>query len=145
MRVTLWGTLAENEGQQIASSDGAVVAFKNLRVGDYNGVSLTTLGRSVVLVNPENMPEADKLRQWYANGGSSAPTVEAGAGLANAAGAKGEGGNGRKTLVDMQPEQLAPVDAKPEWGTTHCTILYIRSEARLPRPAVDRSRWSFRV
>lgn len=106
-----------------------MVAIKGLRISDYNGVSLQTLSRSVVAVEPD-LPEARELKSWFANGGSSAPTTEAGAGLASGAGGKGGegGGNGRRTLTDMQPADLAAPDAKPEWGTTLCTVLFVRSE-----------------
>lgn len=130
VRVTLWGKLAEEEGSAIQGMDHPVVAFKGLRVGDFGGVSLGTLGRTVVQVDPQDLAEANTLRHWYSNGGSSAPTTEAGAGLANAKQGGEGGGNGRKTLTEMQPEQLAPADAKPEWGTSLCTVLFLRTEAR---------------
>ena len=51
IKVTLWGALAEsfkwNQG------DDNVYAFKGLRVGDYGGRSLSTIGSSTFLVNPD--------------------------------------------------------------------------------------------
>ncbi len=59
IRMTLWGQQAEqyNEPEQ------AVIAFKGVRVGDFNGRSLSMVGSSVMTSNPD-MPEAHVLRGW---------------------------------------------------------------------------------
>ncbi|KAG6418893.1 hypothetical protein SASPL_121099 [Salvia splendens] len=40
-----------------------VVAIKSLKVGEFQGVSLSALSKSIVLVDPDT-PEAKKLRSW---------------------------------------------------------------------------------
>lgn len=41
-----------------------IIAIKSLKVGDFQGVSLSTLSKSIALVNPDT-PESKKLRSWY--------------------------------------------------------------------------------
>ena len=92
--VTLWGKLAEEQGAILESSSSSssssssppVIVIKGCRVTDYNGVSLSTVVRSEVLVGPaaETLPAAAALVQWYNQGGSSVETKAAGEGLATA-------------------------------------------------------------
>jgi replication factor A1 len=49
INVTMWGTTAEN----FDPSGNPVVAIKGCKVSDFNGVSLSTLGSSVVQVPVE--------------------------------------------------------------------------------------------
>ena len=90
-----------------------IVAVRGLRVTDYNGVSLSTVARSELFVEPNSPDIADRvaaLRDWYDSEGTTAATVAAGAGLATALGRDGAGGaTARTTLKAMQPEALAPV------------------------------------
>ncbi|KAG1341940.1 replication protein A 70 kDa DNA-binding subunit B [Cocos nucifera] len=64
--VSLWNELATNVGQELLdmADTTPVVAIKCLKVGDFQGVSLSTLSRSTVLINPD-LPESEKLRTWY--------------------------------------------------------------------------------
>ncbi|MCH86485.1 replication protein A 70 kDa dna-binding subunit-like, partial [Trifolium medium] len=41
-----------------------VVAIKSLKVGDFQGVSLSAISKSLVLIDPK-VPEAQMLRSWY--------------------------------------------------------------------------------
>ncbi|KEH32027.1 putative replication factor A protein [Medicago truncatula] len=71
--VSLWGDLATNIGQELLdmADKSPVVAIKSLKVGDFQGISLSAISRSLVLVNPE-VPEAQKLRCWYDSEGKDA-------------------------------------------------------------------------
>ncbi|GAU36036.1 hypothetical protein TSUD_208060 [Trifolium subterraneum] len=64
--VSLWGDLATNIGQELLdmADKSPVVAIKSLKVGDFQGVSLSAISKSLVLIDPE-VPEAQKLRSWY--------------------------------------------------------------------------------
>jgi replication factor A1 len=72
--VTFWDRFATSDGgpepspgDQLEQALGAgarpVVALKSVRVGDFNGKNLGSLGSSTVLVNPDR-PEAQQLRAW---------------------------------------------------------------------------------
>ncbi|ERN07534.1 hypothetical protein AMTR_s00154p00046110 [Amborella trichopoda] len=64
--ISLWNDAATTVGQELQDSvDSApIVAFKSLKVGEFQGVSLSMISRSIVAVNPDT-PEAKKLRSWY--------------------------------------------------------------------------------
>ncbi|KAM7480100.1 hypothetical protein LguiA_028313 [Lonicera macranthoides] len=64
--VSLWNELATDVGQELLdiADKSPVVAIKSLRVGDFQGVSLSSLSKSIIVVNPET-PESKKLKSWY--------------------------------------------------------------------------------
>ncbi|KAL6541214.1 Replication protein A 70 kDa DNA-binding subunit B [Orobanche hederae] len=64
--VSLWGDHATNVGQELLdmSDKSPVVAIKSLKVGDFQGLSLSAVSKSIVAVNPDT-PEAKKLKSWY--------------------------------------------------------------------------------
>ncbi|KAL8252704.1 hypothetical protein R6Q59_036397 [Mikania micrantha] len=68
--VSLWGGLATDLGQKLLdmADDSPIVAIKSLRVSDFQGVSLSTVNRSIIDINPES-PESQKLRSWYGSQG----------------------------------------------------------------------------
>ncbi|XP_061364959.1 replication protein A 70 kDa DNA-binding subunit B [Gastrolobium bilobum] len=79
--VSLWNELATNIGQDLldVADTSPVIAIKSLRVGDFQGVSLSTISKSVVLINPD-IPEAKKLRCWYDSEGKDAVMAPIGSG-----------------------------------------------------------------
>ena len=138
VKLTLWNTLAEEQGADIAARCSAapsappLIAVKGVRVSDYNGVSLSTVARSALALDPVELPAAAALRAWYVAGGSSAPTTEAGAGLAGVrAGGSTAGSAPSATFADVQPETLAAADAKPEWATLCGCVVHIAPDAAL--------------
>ena len=50
--------------QLVESGGHPVVAIKTARVGDFNGKTLSTLGTSLVDIDPD-VPEAGVLRSWW--------------------------------------------------------------------------------
>ncbi|XP_047969725.1 replication protein A 70 kDa DNA-binding subunit B-like [Salvia hispanica] len=64
--VSLWNDLATSVGQELLdmADKSPVVAIKSLKVGEFQGVSLSALSKSIILVDPDT-PEAKKLRSWY--------------------------------------------------------------------------------
>ncbi|KAL8111128.1 replication protein A 70 kDa DNA-binding subunit B-like [Apium graveolens] len=80
--VSLWNDLATTIGQELLdiADQSPVVAIKSLKVGDFQGVSLSSLSRSVIVVNPET-PESKKLKSWYDSEGKESPMASVGTGL----------------------------------------------------------------
>ncbi|XVF11784.1 hypothetical protein REPUB_Repub08aG0057800 [Reevesia pubescens] len=80
--VSLWNELANNVGQELfdIADKSPIVAIKSLKVNDFQGVSLSTLGKSTVLINPD-IPEAKKLRSWYDSEGKGTSMSSIGSGL----------------------------------------------------------------
>ncbi|KAM3751247.1 hypothetical protein ACB098_04G094100 [Castanea mollissima] len=80
--VSLWNDLATSVGQELLdiADKSPIVAIKSLKVGEFQGVSLSTLSRSVVLINPD-LPEAKKLRSWYDSEGKESSMASVGSGM----------------------------------------------------------------
>ncbi|CAN1312163.1 Replication protein A 70 kDa DNA-binding subunit D [Linum perenne] len=80
--VSLWNELATGAGQELLdiAEQSPVVAIKALRVGDFQGVSLSTVGKSMLQVNPDT-PESKKLRSWYESDGKDSSVSPVGSGL----------------------------------------------------------------
>ncbi|KAJ8536318.1 hypothetical protein K7X08_034719 [Anisodus acutangulus] len=83
--VSLWNDLATNVGQELldVADKSPVVAIKSLKVGDFQGVSLSALSKSNIVVNPD-LPEAKKLRSWKITslasiGSGMSPSTKSGA------------------------------------------------------------------
>lgn len=64
-RVTLWGAKAEEEYEK-----DTVACLGSVKVGEYNGINLTTVSNSQVIQNIE-LPEAVELLAWYEEEGKN--------------------------------------------------------------------------
>eukprot|EP01018_Ginkgo_biloba_P010292 Gb_17349 [translate_table: standard] len=90
--VSLWNDLAKKEGQELLDivESGPIVAVRSVKVSDFQGmfgfrrvllgVSLSTTGRSIVMINPD-LPNAQRLRSWYDTDGKGASMSSAGSTL----------------------------------------------------------------
>ncbi|XP_074571951.1 replication protein A 70 kDa DNA-binding subunit B-like isoform X2 [Curcuma longa] len=80
--VSLWNELATDVGQELLDMvhTSPVVAIKCLRVGDFQGVSLSTLSKSTVIINPD-LPESKKLKSWYDSEGKGTSMASVGSSL----------------------------------------------------------------
>ncbi|KAG6412308.1 hypothetical protein SASPL_124983 [Salvia splendens] len=87
--VSLWNELATSFGQELLdmADKSPVVAMKSLKVGEFQGVSLSALSKSIVVVDP-HMPEAKKLRFWYDSEGKDTSLAAIGPSLSNRNGAR---------------------------------------------------------
>nr|CAD1837939.1 unnamed protein product [Ananas comosus var. bracteatus] len=80
--VSLWNDLATNIGQELLDmvDTAPIVAIKSLKlliiILDFR-VSLSTLTKSTVLINPD-LPEAKKLKSWYDSEGKGASMASVG-------------------------------------------------------------------
>jgi replication factor A1 len=69
--VTLWGKQAEDFVGSDDSSNNVIIAIKNARIGEFNGgKNLSLIHSSIIEKNPD-LPEAHRLRGWYAAVGHS--------------------------------------------------------------------------
>lgn len=68
VRITLWGEKAADPKIQW---EGSIVAFKGVKVGDYQGKNLGSMGSSQILVAPD-IPEGHQLFSWLQNNASAA-------------------------------------------------------------------------
>ncbi|KAH9043386.1 replication factor-a protein [Lactarius pseudohatsudake] len=122
VRLTLWGKQAE----QYSTPVDTVIAFKGVRVGDYQGRSLSLLSSGSVAVSPD-IPEAHALKGWYVDGGAQMTfTSHSQAGLSS-----GSGGtinrNEMRTIFDVKEAQLGMSD-KADFFSTRATIMHIKTD-----------------
>lgn len=100
VRMTIWGKTASS----FTVNPEAVVAFKGVKVSDFDGRSLSLLSSGTMSVDPD-LPEAHKLRGWYDNAGQSANFAT----HKNVQGTTGSGerrADQMKTVAAVKDEQL---------------------------------------
>lgn len=51
--------------QMAQSGAHPVVAVKGLRVGEFNGKTLSSVGATVLNIDPPDLPETQRLRAWW--------------------------------------------------------------------------------
>jgi replication factor A1 len=121
--MTMWGDKAkEDEGQWAAMP---VLGVKKCKVSDYNGVSLSSLGSSQLVLNPP-VAETAALQAWWAATGFSIASPKS---LS-----KGGGGGGggmrdtslgqRKALAAIKEENMG-LGEKGDYITTKATVDHI--------------------
>ncbi|XP_039779304.1 replication protein A 70 kDa DNA-binding subunit B-like isoform X1 [Panicum virgatum] len=78
--VSLWNDLATTTGEELLDmvDSSPIIAIKSLRVSDFQGLSLSTVGKSTLLVNPD-LPEAQNLKSWYDSEGKGTKMAPIGA------------------------------------------------------------------
>ncbi|KAH9079268.1 replication factor-a protein [Lactarius deliciosus] len=111
---------------QYSTPVDTVIAFKGVRVGDYQGRSLSLLSSGSVAVSPD-IPEAHALKGWYVDGGAQMTfTSHSQAGLSS-----GPGGtinrNEMRTIFDVKEAQLGMSD-KADFFSTRATIMHIKTD-----------------
>ncbi|MBA0678363.1 hypothetical protein Goari_019716, partial [Gossypium aridum] len=126
--VSLWSELANNVGQELFDNadKSPIVAIKSLKVGDFQGVSLSTLGKSRVMINPD-IPEAKKLRSWYDSEGkgSSMASISSGLSPSSKTGA-------RSMYTDRV--SLTHITSNPSLGDEKPAFFSIKAFVSLIRP-----------
>ncbi|KAK9116008.1 hypothetical protein Sjap_014955 [Stephania japonica] len=128
--VSLWNDLATGVGQELLdiADSFPVVAIKSLKVGDFQGVSLSALSRSIVLVNPE-LPESKKLSSWYNSEGRGASMDSVGSGVISASPK-----NGLRSMysdrVSLSHITSNPSlgENKPEYFSVKACVSYIKPD-----------------
>lgn len=118
--MTLWGGTAEN----FDGSQQPIIAFKGVKVGDFNGKNLSMLQSSAFQINPD-IKEAHHLKGWFDNGGNQQDMTN----LSNARGTSGMGGVGTnfKTFAEAKLENLGTKDA-PDYYTVKASVVLLRKE-----------------
>ncbi|KAM7278594.1 hypothetical protein ACFE04_005728 [Oxalis oulophora] len=131
--VSLWNDLATDIGQELLdiADKSPIVAIKALKVGDFQGVSLSTISRSAIQINPAS-PEANKLRSWFDSEGKEAPMVSIGSGL-------GPSPNGGPRSMFSDRVSLSHITANPSLGSEKPVFFSIRAYISFVKP--DQTLW----
>ena len=123
VRLTLWGTTAEEAGQKLGGGgDKKVVAFRRARVSDYGG---KTLSGGDVFVEPD-CPETEDIRMWWKSQGSRSAPVKS---LSSSGGAGGrmDGFNDRKVIADIKRQQLGETE-KGDFLTFKANFTFLKKD-----------------
>ena len=103
--------------------DHPTLACKAVRVSDFSGKSLGTVGSTTLEMNPD-LPEAGHLRAWYDNGGAAAPATALGQPFG------GGGGGGRQdrfmNCAQIKEETAAGVPSTL-WVQTRAYITHLKA------------------
>jgi len=120
IRVTLWGKHADD----LRFQDKPVVAFKSVKVNDFQGKSISTLSSSIISFNPD-IEQAHRISGWYSqnNDGSNFKTFS---NLGSFNGNDSSRTIEYKTLKQIKNENLG--SDKPEYFNIVATIVFIKKE-----------------
>ncbi|KEG15364.1 putative replication factor A, 51kDa subunit [Trypanosoma grayi] len=125
VEVTLWNDQAKQWGYV----PGTVLAMRQLKVGSFDGVTLSATFQSAFDVNP-NIPDVKKLADWYiSTGGRDVASLSS---LGNGPGAGAGGGEtyrGRKYFDDIAAEGLGR-GAKADFIDVRCVPVYLKQDAQ---------------
>lgn len=121
VRLTLWGKQAE----QFSTPIDTVIACKGVRVGDFNGVSLSLLSSGSLVISPD-VQEAHSLKGWYMDGGSQISfKSHTQAGLSASGGAVNR--NEMRTINEIKEAQLGMSD-KTDYFAMRATVMHIKTD-----------------
>ncbi|KAK1387998.1 Replication protein A subunit [Heracleum sosnowskyi] len=127
--VSLWNDLATTVGQELLdiADQYPVVALKSLKVGDFQGVSLSALSRSVIVVNPET-PESKKLKSWYDSEGKGSPMASVGTGLSPSSKSGGRSLYADRVSLSYITSNPSLGEEKPVFFSTKGYISFIKPD-----------------
>ncbi|KAM7266950.1 hypothetical protein ACFE04_009116 [Oxalis oulophora] len=130
--VSLWNELATGIGQELLdiADTSPIVAIKSLKVGDFQGLSLSTVSKSSVKINPD-LPEANKLRSWYDSEGKETTMVAIGSGMSPSP-------NGARSMFSDRVS-LSHIIANPSLGDGKPVFFNIRAYISFIKP--DQTLW----
>ncbi|EPX75071.1 DNA replication factor A subunit Ssb1 [Schizosaccharomyces octosporus yFS286] len=120
MRITLWGKLAI----EFSAPEESVLAFKGVKVNDFQGRSLSMLTSSTMSTDPD-IQESHLLKGWYDGQGRGQDFAKHSnnASISSVSGRSAE----RKTIADVQAEHLG-MSETPDYFSLKGTIVYIRKK-----------------
>jgi replication factor A1 len=117
VQCTLWGRSAESFDHGI----GTIVCFKGVKVGDFNGVSLSSMGSTQISVSPD-ISRGHELKAWYDGGNATNATS-----LSTGGGGGNRGPKEKKTLGQIKDENLGTGE-KPDWFETRAMVSFIKHD-----------------
>nr|GEV43822.1 replication protein A 70 kDa DNA-binding subunit B [Tanacetum cinerariifolium] len=130
--VSLWNSLATDLGQKLLdmADESPVVAIKSLRVSDFSGVSLSTVGKSIIEINPDT-PDSQKLKSWYATEGKETSLETVGASLSPSMRNGGRSMYTDRVTLDHITSNPSLGEDKPVFFNTRACMSMIRGEQNM--------------
>jgi len=122
MKVTLWNKTAEMPDSDFEGTP--TIALKGVILKEWNGGRDGSLGdSSVILLNPEGLPEAARIQQWWSQGGKSQNLTPLGA----SGGAGGAAKNAQRVSVSEMRRNAEMVSDKPEYFTVPVRLFEVQT------------------
>ncbi|CAN0892806.1 Replication protein A 70 kDa DNA-binding subunit B [Linum grandiflorum] len=127
--VSLWSELATGTGQELLdiADTNPVVAIKALKVGDFQGVTLSTIGKSMLHINPD-LPESKKLRSWYDSEGKDSSMAPIGTVISASTKSGGRSMYTDRVLLSRIIKDTSLGGDKPAFFTFRATVSYIKDD-----------------
>ncbi|CAN0876938.1 Replication protein A 70 kDa DNA-binding subunit B [Linum grandiflorum] len=127
--ISLWSELATGPGQELLdiADQSPVVAIKALRVGDFQGISLSTVGKSMLQINPDT-PESKKLRSWYDSNGKDSSMASIGSGLSPSMKSGGRSMYDDRVQLSHIINDQSLGDGKPAFFTIRGYVSFIKPD-----------------
>jgi len=123
VEVTFWREFAD----RIAFQVGDAVALKGLRVGDFQGRSLSTGQGTYIEANPDHVPQTRQLLDWFAMVPPASVFERVGAGLPSSGGFQSRPAE-RRTIQQMKELGLGLDPANPEASLVQGVLSFIKRE-----------------
>ncbi|CAG8718179.1 1536_t:CDS:2, partial [Dentiscutata heterogama] len=117
--LTLWGQNTERYGPSLLNT---VIACKNVRVGDYQGRTLSAFNGTTLLTDVD-IKEAKELREWF----SSKEEGKTFTSLSSSGSVTIDRNEPKKTLAQVKSEKLGNGE-RADYFSTKATILFIKRE-----------------
>lgn len=130
IKLTLWGDKAKSTAY--SWHEQPIVAFKGLKISEYNGRSLNASGSTGIVVNPE-IPEGFSLYQWLTTFRSEDGVICLPSGQSLSSGGAGGGERGVDSLekrlrVSAIKEAGLGLGDKADYGTFKATVTFIKHD-----------------
>ncbi|KAF5818164.1 putative replication factor A protein [Helianthus annuus] len=127
--VSLWNVLATDLGQKLLdmADESPVVAIKSLRVSDFQGVSLSTVNKSIIEVNP-NSPDSEKLKSWFQSEGKETNMESIGLNLSPSMKNGGRSMYADRVTLNQITSNSSLGEEKPVWYSIRACMSMIRSD-----------------
>ncbi|ORY11822.1 hypothetical protein BCR34DRAFT_564723 [Clohesyomyces aquaticus] len=118
VRLTIWGATAEKFDSPLES----IIAFKGVKVSDFNGKSLSLLSSGSMTVDPD-IDEAHKLRGWYNAAGQTATFST----HQNLSSAPGGGSRNDNKLISQIVEDEAYLADTPSYFNLRASVVFVKN------------------
>eukprot|EP00892_Ulva_mutabilis_P006812 jgi/Ulvmu1/4502/UM002_0228.1 len=120
--VTLWRDQAQTVGTQLEALTNPIIVMTKMRIGDFNGVSVSSSYASRFEINPEGYTEVKALQDWWEAEGSTLTFASAGDSVTR-------GGVSKMSkympLEAVVPEHELSANDPPIFSTAHCLVARI--------------------
>jgi len=124
VRLTLWAEKAQSNAYDWYSSP--IVGFKNLKVSDFNGRSVSTTQSSAIILNPPEGREVFEWQQKYSMQGLSLPSNSISG--ASSTGIQGMEPLEKRKLASSIKDQGLGLGEKPDYICMKATVTFIKRD-----------------